>query len=417
MNNVRLDPAVRDWISEGPFNGPDPARRRVLAALRQVEQRPRWMFPRAWPGLAEIELPLRPLAGFAALLVVLTLLAALALTATFIGSARPRSVALPDTDQLMAFADGTSVVAQRLDGSGRRNLSGDLPYARAPLFSADGSRVAFLAPASAAALTGRLMVGPVDGSSAPIDISGGREVLEGDIASVSWAPDGNRLAFAAVEQGVATIFVAWADGSGLTEITDHSADRDLPSWSPDGQWIAYRVTRRDGIHRELEMTRPDGTGTRSVTQVIASDGRLSRLRWSPRADYEVAYWLNAGFGSTDTALIDLGSDHTNALWTTGLGGSAETGVAWSPDGSWLAMITATDGVVLAADDRTTPYDGQIRRLGQVADCWVDWSPDGSALYGGSPDGCKSTVVVPLNDPSSATMLPGSGMASWQPAAR
>jgi hypothetical protein len=89
---------------------------------------------------------------------------------------------------------------------------------------------------------------------------------------------------------------------------------------------------------------------------------------------------------------------------------------WSPDGRYLAILTATDGVIVADNDNTSPYDGSLRRLGDVAACWVDWSPDSTALYGGSPGGCDHVVVIPLADPSAAVALPesGSGVASWQP---
>jgi hypothetical protein len=63
-----------------------------------------------------------------------------------------------------------------------------------------------------------------------------------------------------------------------------------------------------------------------------------------------------------------------------------------------------------------PYDGELRHLGEAVDCWIDWAPDGTAIYGGSPDGCEETVVVPVEDPESVFTLPGSGpgIASWQP---
>jgi Tol biopolymer transport system component len=416
MSGTRLDPKVSDWIHDGPNQGPDHARRRALVALRQVDQRPRWMFLRAWPVVVEMNVQIQPLAGLA-LLFVLALLAAIALAAMLVGSPRPPSVLVPNADRLMAYQDGPAVVAERPDGSARRILSAGIPFARSPMFSPDGLQVAFLAPSSASSLSGRLMVVPVDGSSAPIDVSGGREVIAADVASISWDPHANRIAFAADDQGVSRIFVAAADGSGLAPITDLSADSDLPSWSPDGASIAYRVTRPDGIRRLLETVQPDGTNAQVVAQVIAPDGRLSRLSWSPMGDGQVAYWLNIGYGAKDVATIDLGFTHANQLWTDGLGGDPNAGMTWSPDGSWLAMLTATDGVLLAQDDKTTPYDGQIRHLGPVADCWVDWSPDGTALYGGSPGGCNSVVVIPLDDPAAAATLQMSGMTSWQPLAR
>ena len=82
-------------------------------------------------------------------------------------------------------------------------------------------------------------------------------------------------------------------------------------------------------------------------------------------------------------------------------------------------LTLVDAVVVPVrQDDNGVYQGQIRRLGHVADCWIDWSPDGTALYGGSPDGCTGTVVIPVDDPDSSfvTYIPMSGVTSWQPLA-
>ena len=76
------------------------------------------------------------------------------------------------------------------------------------------------------------------------------------------------------------------------------------------------------------------------------------------------------------------------------------------------MLTATDGVIVADYDSSTPYNGLVRKLGPIADCWVDWVPDGTGLYGGSPGDCSQTVLIPLSQPSAP-----SGTASWKPLAK
>src|SRR5690242_21101890 len=93
---------------------------------------------------------------------------------------------------------------------------------------------------------------------------------------------------------------------------------------------------------------------------------------------------------------------------------------WSSDVCSSDLPTVSC-VVLAQNDTThetvgPEYNGQIRHLGNAADCWIDWSPDGTALFGGSPDGCTGTVIVPVDDPSAAftTYTPMAGVTSWQP---
>jgi Tol biopolymer transport system component len=285
------------------------------------------------------------------------------------------------------------------------------------MFSPDGRRVAFLSPPSPEVLGGTLLVVSIDDPASPIDVSHGIEVLASRVSQVTWSPDGNHIAFAGLQGGVSTIFVAASNGTGVAAITDNSLDRDLPSWSPDGEWIAYRAVEPDGLRRHLEMVRPDGSEVQQVTTVIAADANLSRLDWSPIND-SLVYAMNVGFGTQSAVMIDLRAGHTVEPWTDGVGGNFDAGVRFSPDGRLLAILTAADGLVVADYDPTSPdYEGELRRLGPAADCWIDWSPDGTALYGGSPDGCENVVVIPLADPEAAVTLPMSGVASWQPGNR
>ena len=244
MNRERMDGVLADWLGEGPERGPAHALERALAATRRVDQRPGWTFPGRWLPASVARTDTRGLRlTSAALLLVAFLLLLVSLAIANIGT-RPRIDSLlgPSVDGLVAFEDGTAVDVSRIDGSAQRTLSDDVPYARSPSFSPDGKRVAFLAPSTPEGLGGRLLVAAVAGSQPLVDVGQGRMVVPTTVPSVAWSPDGQRIAFASVDGGVATIYVARSDGSGVTPITDGTADRDLPTWSPDGDRIAFRET-------------------------------------------------------------------------------------------------------------------------------------------------------------------------------
>jgi Tol biopolymer transport system component len=92
----------------------------------------------------------------------------------------------------------------------------------------------------------------------------------------SWSPDGQRIAFAAEEPPSNwEIFVTNVDGSGLTRLTNNSAWEGDPAWSPDGQHIAF-VSDGDGNY-EIYVMNADGTNAIRLTVDLAYDGEPS---WS-----------------------------------------------------------------------------------------------------------------------------------------
>ena len=67
-----------------------------------------------------------------------------------------------------------------------------------------------------------------------------------------------------------------ADGSGVTQLTDHRAVDWNPAWSPDGAQIAF-VSERDG-NREIYVMNADCSG---VTRLTDDSERDFHLDWAP----------------------------------------------------------------------------------------------------------------------------------------
>ena len=287
MTPRSFDATVADWLREGPETGPRHGLERALAATRRVGQRPAWVFPRRLLPRPMAEFDLRvPASVSRALVLVLVLLLLLALAIALVGQ-RPRIPLpfVPAADRPIAFQEGPAIFVAHLDGSDRRKLSGDLPFAYAPMVSPDGTLVAFLAPPNATETGGRLLVAAIDGSAPLIEASQGWLVVPGQVPSVTWSPDGTRLAFAASSGGISRIFVTAGIGKDVAPITDDTANADLPTWSPDGTLIAFRVTDLDGVNRHIRTVQPDGSGLTTINDMIAPEFELfeAQFRTAERA--------------------------------------------------------------------------------------------------------------------------------------
>ena len=165
--------------------------------------------------------------------------------------------------------DGLQIWIGARDGASPRRVSRGLPpgYILRPAWSPDGSRLAFAASDEGNGNRRRLYVMNRDGS-------GLRAVTPpGDAANPSWAPDSRRLVFDATPEGLDDssrgqfeLFVVNSDGSGLRRLTDNGLNEWGPSWSPDGEEIAFCRGLNDQY--EIYRMRADGTQARRVTRLV-----------------------------------------------------------------------------------------------------------------------------------------------------
>ena len=80
----------------------------------------------------------------------------------------------------------------------------------------------------------------------------------------TWSPDGNWIAFTTNRDGNQEIYIMRRDGSELRNLTSNAASDFAPTWFSAGgllgtqDWIAFTTTR-DG-NQEVYKVRPDGIG-------------------------------------------------------------------------------------------------------------------------------------------------------------
>jgi hypothetical protein len=123
----------------------------------------------------------------------------------------------------------------------------------------------------------RLATGCADGTVKVWDAAGGWELLTikrhtNRVWSVSWSPDGKRLATTSID-GTANVWEA-AGGRELLSLKGHTGGLNCVSWSRDGKRLA--TGSADGTARVW-----DATGGSELLSVKANTNGVPSVSWSP----------------------------------------------------------------------------------------------------------------------------------------
>jgi Tol biopolymer transport system component len=261
-----------------------------------------------------------------------------------------------------------------------------------------------------------------------------------------WSPDGRSLAFwhrargtviadASLPPNSNDLELRAADGTVpvvLTKPEQRPFDResiispDGPTWSPDGETLAYASTQGATGYRIWLIPRAGGPAHRLFPELEQPHFFPS---WS-LANGLLAYVSEEDGGVQDLWVVDVA--HPERRDDENLTGGrvlAPKSPRWSPDGKWLAF-SARDPAFEAANGRDFEIyrleveSGHIEQLthNRVTDLHPAWAPDGESLLvareslGLADDPLDSQGFdlwrVPVADPEQAIALPGEGQA-WR----
>jgi Tol biopolymer transport system component len=257
-----------------------------------------------------------------------------------------------------------------------------------------GDGVADPAGRIAYAVVGRFddAFGPVGTQLYAIDADGSDQVLllDCDVIRPQWSPDGSRLAITlGLDDGSWQVATVAPDGSDLRVLTSGPGIHEIPSWSPDGDWIAYDasdVGLDDPTFRvTLRRIGTDGSGAALLGEAdtfdaeprLSPDGsQVAFMRLYPDADW-----------ASEIVVRDLASGNERVVVPQAI---PLEHPEWSPDGGSLVVNApdwAPDAATIYRIDLDAPDPAPVVLLDKATgDGWGGVKP----VY--SPDGSKIVFV-------------------------
>lgn len=306
-----------------------------------------------------------------------------------VGRVEPDGSALAVTFELHNVRTGASLLAQRLPSTDKglratAHRIADLVFERLTgIPGAFSTRIAYVAvDGKPPAQRYRLIVADADGFN-PRTILESRE----PIMSPSWSPDGQNLAYVSFEGKNSAIYVQRLATGERRRVSARAGINGAPAWSPDGRKLALTLSRDGNLDiYTLELA------TQTLTRVTSDDAIDTEAEWS--RDGRSLYFTSDRAGNAQVYRVALDGARRAERVTFTNSYNARPRV--SPDGKELALVTLDRGGYRIGVMEIASGNLRVLTNGRQDES-PSFAPNGALVLYATRDGGRGSLAIASSD--------------------